>query len=549
MKLLAALLVVLAAAITNASSASETGVRLIALQGASGPFTETVVEPAEVHAPPGGTEPLREHFIVWQRYLPDAIYTTAGISNWFNFAGTWFMPPKQVEAIPSDGDGTPTWTYPGTELYSDASRDSDLLAALDATGADSTITVLAWQQDSSTPLWSHAIHPCRPLTADGWATGKGIQVSDDGSTVAVVANMYTPNGTKGRLLIFDRYSGIPNVTYDLDGTATALAVTPDGDFAAIYAWPSIYVYDHRANTLRWSGSAYSGNDAIAISADGRYIAWGWSNFYLREWNGSIYQALWQTSYGGTYYVTECAFSPDGANLAIAWYRGTTFDDNMVELYELPGHTLTWAYNYGANGIAQPPDQATADGRNPVEVISEMVFSQDSRFIAASSWGGTYPEIHLFERSAPLPLVVVDTPGTMFDIDVANRFGEGNWYITAAGKHTHAGQAGRGGDFYSIWFSPGVGVEGEAPSGGHSWSVAPNPFSDEMRIELSSPASAMVRWSIHDATGRRVAVPALDGAHLVWTGTDDSGRLLPAGTYFVRANAPGETWTRRIIRLP
>ena len=61
---------------------------------------------------------------------------------------------------------------------------------------------------------------------------------------------------------------------------------------------------------------------------------------------------------------------------------------------------------------------------------------------------TNPEVHVFERAEGEPVLTVDTPGSMFDIDIA-RGPQGRIHIAAAGKHVHANTSGRGGDLYSI----------------------------------------------------------------------------------------------------
>jgi len=58
-------------------------------------------------------------------------------------------------------------------------------------------------------------------------------------------------------------------------------------------------------------------------------------------------------------------------------------------------------------------------------------------------------------------------------------------------------------------------------------------------------------SIHDAAGRRVRLLAVDTEstqNLAWHGTDDLGRPLPAGVYYVRLETPGATAARPILLM-
>jgi len=79
-------------------------------------------------------------------------------------------------------------------------------------------------------------------------------------------------------------------------------------------------------------------------------------------------------------------------------------------------------------------------------------------------------------------------------------------------------------------------------------AAPNPFRAETRLSLSGTPSLM---RVLDASGRRVATlpitPSL--TEVTWKGTDDRGRRVPAGVYFIEAVAGSDRVTRRVLVLP
>jgi len=398
--------------------------------------------------------------ILWHRHFDDAIYSTLGLSTpaELAFAGTYYISPVQVEAIPLLGNGTEDWTFPGTKPLVDVSRNGEVLAAVDHDDSDSTAIILEWRPDSPTPLWSYEVYPCRTLVWQGWASRKPVQVSDDGSTIAVTTNMYWPEGQRGRLYVFDAGNGVPVVEYDLPepaGNITASAISSGGEFVAMVAWPNVYVYDCIGQTLRWSGALPAGNDALAISGDGQYLAWGWSTFYLREWTGSSYDLLWSHSPGSGYYVGQCALTTDGTALAVSFDNGSSYPNEItLDLYELPSLNLIWQYDYESL-TSNLPHFMNSQLDDPlgqhVDIPSQMCFSPDGERLAVASWGGSFPEIHIFDRSEPEPLLVYDTPGSMFDIDIITS-DIGDTYVAACGKDVHAGQGGRGGDFYAIRIS-------------------------------------------------------------------------------------------------
>jgi hypothetical protein len=82
---------------------------------------------------------------------------------------------------------------------------------------------------------------------------------------------------------------------------------------------------------------------------------------------------------------------------------------------------------------------------------------------------------------------------------------------------------------------------------------PNPSVGMTRLRLELPREAHVRLDVYDLLGRHVrtvAAGAYDaGPHdWGWTGTDDAGRLLPAGLYRVRAIVDGAAISRTVVWL-
>jgi hypothetical protein len=83
------------------------------------------------------------------------------------------------------------------------------------------------------------------------------------------------------------------------------------------------------------------------------------------------------------------------------------------------------------------------------------------------------------------------------------------------------------------------------------SVYPNPFNPQVTIAFRLRESAQVRAAIHDLLGRRVRTlyqGALDaGRHeLTWDSHDDRGQALATGTYLLRIDGGGPTFTRKLL---
>ena len=80
--------------------------------------------------------------------------------------------------------------------------------------------------------------------------------------------------------------------------------------------------------------------------------------------------------------------------------------------------------------------------------------------------------------------------------------------------------------------------------------APNPVGRATTISYELERTGSVVLTVHDVSGRLVSRiesgSRSAGAHAVtWDGTDDHGRAVPAGVYFVRFSANGETASRRV----
>ena len=95
------------------------------------------------------------------------------------------------------------------------------------------------------------------------------------------------------------------------------------------------------------------------------------------------------------------------------------------------------------------------------------------------------------------------------------------------------------------------IKGQAPVKAFALEmVAPNPASGPLRVNFAVAKATPIRLEVLDVQGRVMATLA-DGVYpagryqAMWDGAGNSGRV-PAGLYFVRYQAAGLKFTKRVI---
>ncbi|MDD3643726.1 MAG: M20/M25/M40 family metallo-hydrolase, partial [Candidatus Krumholzibacteria bacterium] len=82
---------------------------------------------------------------------------------------------------------------------------------------------------------------------------------------------------------------------------------------------------------------------------------------------------------------------------------------------------------------------------------------------------------------------------------------------------------------------------------------PNPLWGDTRIRFELPARAMTEMAVYDAAGRRVRTLMRQAAgpgpgEYAWDGTDDAGKDLASGVYFLRLRSGGAERSRKLVIL-
>jgi hypothetical protein len=392
--------------------------------------------------------------VLWSHNEANTIYQTTarlGYGARYVFAGS-YLNDCAAQLFPTAGSGNFDWEVEaGKNVYTAAARDKDAFCA--AFTGDGANDIRFFNAASSTPVWTY-----KPGTGE---TVQGpIEVARDGSFVATLIS--TGSGIALRILDPKNGSVIDSKTVSGTGQRGPLVVTPDGKFILFRVGTMLHVFGFSGTslTLRESVDARSATDCHGLSHDGRYLVHGFTTTTVRRWSGSTYEVLFVHSEPGFY--SGRAVLDGAGHVYNAWYR-PDFKQARLVCHTLPSPTPTWTFNYKVvTGSYQ-------------DIIHALAVSDDGKYLVAASLGNQdnlNPEIEIFNGLTGDYLFGVDTPGSMACCDVAIS-GE-NVYATAAGKHVHFNQMGRGGDIYAIRLDDDVPVTG--PDG-----FVARPFGDTVRI--------------------------------------------------------------------
>ncbi len=398
--------------------------------------------------------PYKPPEVLWSHNEANTIYQTTarlGYGARYVFAGS-YTNDCAAQLFPTAGSGNFDWEVEaGASVYTAAARDKDAFCAAFTGGGANDISF--FNAASSTPVWTY-----KPGTGE---TVQGpIEVARDGSFVAALIS--TGSGIALRVLDAKNGSVIDGKTVSGTGQRGPLVVTPDGKFILFRVATMLHVFGFSGTslTLRESVDARSATDCHGLSHDGRYLVHGFTTTTVRRWSGSTYEVLFVHSEPGFY--SGRAVLDGAGHVYNAWYR-PDFKQARLVCHTLPSSTPTWTFNYKVvTGSYQ-------------DIIHALAVTDDGKYLVAASLGNQdnlNPEIEIFNGLTGDYLFGVDTPGSMACCDVA--ISGDNVYATAAGKHVHFNQMGRGGDIYAIRLDDDVPVTGPDV-------FAAQPFGDGVRV--------------------------------------------------------------------
>jgi zinc metalloprotease ZmpB len=129
-----------------------------------------------------------------------------------------------------------------------------------------------------------------------------------------------------------------------------------------------------------------------------------------------------------------------------------------------------------------------------------------------------------------------------------------YYIIADNAATWRGASPRGADYQYHDYQVGPLAAVEELGGARTLALlpaSPNPFSAGTTLRFDLPASGPVDLSIYDVNGRMVRTiesgNVVAGRHAYpWDGRDNSGHELSSGLYFVRFEAQGQSFSKKLL---
>ena len=368
------------------------------------------------------------------------------------------------------------------------------------------------------------------------------------------------------------FDGSPLQTFPNQGDGVFSAdISPDGQHLAVGYIVTDYaplgmmdLWDAPSETvLDTHGGCY-----VAFSPSGEIVASGGGgvnrSVALNEIPGGVQIASYDNGPG---YITDLAFSPDELLLAVS------NSHNEVRLWDTQTHTVVrtlTGHTDDVRCIAFSPDGAVlAAGAGGWDEPSDSTIKlwrvSDGELLMTLPGHGDWTHTLAFDRHGQLLASSGRDSQTPYSASL--RF----WRLSDGELvHNYDGLA------KAIAFSPDGQtycygkIDGTLVMAGEATSATPdtepqlagllsprllpnypNPFNPTTSIAFELAEPDRVELAVYALDGKRVATLHRDlleaGEHRIfWHGTDDSGRALPSGAYFMRLNTTGGSLTRPMM---
>lgn len=319
-------------------------------------------------------------------------------------------------------------------------------------------------------------------------------------------------------------------------------------------------FDANGNLL-WAkflgGTGWDVGYSVKETSDGGYIVAGWTMRWGQTWDVYLLKTdgdgdtLWTRTYGGINWDVgyEIQETSDNGFIIV----GTTessgvgcFDIYLIKIDSI-GNTL-WTKTHGDAGWDE---------------CYSVKQTYDGGYIiagATGSFGAGGFDIYLIRTDVNGNAIWTKTyGGEEWDIGYSvQETSDGGYIIAGKTKSFGSGLY----DVYLIKTEPDLGIEEQEPPPKVSCylRISPNPFTDKVEIELGCTMYDVrcriknISLKVYDVSGRLVKSFPLTTNHLSlgtavsWDGTDDRGKMVSGGVYFLKLTAGKYITTRKLLMI-
>ncbi|KPJ74036.1 hypothetical protein AMJ52_02240 [candidate division TA06 bacterium DG_78] len=494
--------------------------------------------------------------------------------------GTTFNDDFFVVSLTAAGDTNWTYRYNGSADQNDEAYaivygdDGNIYVAGNTrwSGASSDFTVICLDTDGLVRWIYHYDGP-----GNGADEAFDLVYGADGNVY--VAGVTTHNGSGKDFIVisFNAQDGDTNWTYRYNGPgngsdeANAIVYGDDGDiYAAGYSYDvtsDFIVISLRDNGLvrwinRYDGPVHDTEEAFDITygADGNIYAAGYSYSTGYDFFVVRYDSEGDTNWTYRYntpdsvenYARAITYGADGNVYAAGDGEGDWTDCILISLNPAIGDT-NWTYRY--DGPAHQGDE-----------FYSVVYGNDGNIYAAgrSTGMGTSSDFIVITLTSP------DNVDWIYRYNGPDNSGDRGYAICYGDDGNVYGAGYSTGSETSLDFTVvslcAVGIEENDTHAAPAFTLlqnTPNPFREKTEIRFCVGRSAYGELRIYDITGKLVRSFDPDGLrtkgqfdyktirlsdHVIWDGTDDTGKKLTSGVYFCRLSTEASSATRKLIFL-
>lgn len=440
------------------------------------------------------------------------------------------------------------------------------------------------------------------------------QTTDSGYVIAAEAASFSPSDSADFYIIRTNYIGdtIWTKVYGGDDQdwPRSIQQTSDGGFIVVGGTRSygagecdVYLVKTDANgdsiwTKTYGTISHEVGMAVQQTSDSGYIIAGWNgdypdyNIYIIK-TDSLGDTLWTRTYGGSY-TYDNAWSveqtSDGGYIVCGTLDlGNNNSDNYLIKLDPLGDTL-WTRTYGGPGTdygycaRQTSDGGyivTGDRDGDVYII-KTDSNGDSTWTRTYGGSGIYDSGRSVQQTTDGGYIVggyLQTSANYWDVYIikTDEYGDSVWSLTVGGQYDEGcysiQQTMDGGyiavgdsgdifgptdyDIYLVKVAPESDIYEDITSQTCEFvniEIFPNPFQNEIYINLQGIKASAAELHIFDVTGRLVReftvtqVSPSQKLTITWDGCDNFSEKLPVGVYYLHCQWATDHVIRKIILL-